>query len=114
MLATFSLHKIIVTRSLSVTQSSLTLCVPMDCSPPGSLSMGFPRQEHWSGLPFPPLGIFPTQGLTLCLQHWQADSLPLSHLGGPELTVEGFIISLLQIKQLQSDFSLPSFQGQKE
>ena len=76
--------------------------------------MGFPRQEHWSGLPFPPLGIFPTQGLTLCLQHWQADSLPLSHLGGPELTVEGFIISLLQIKQLQSEFSLPSFQGQKE
>ena len=24
----------------------------MDCSPPGSLSMGFPRQEYWSGLPF--------------------------------------------------------------
>ena len=29
-------------------------CDPMDCSPPGSsLSMGFPRQEYWSGLPFP-------------------------------------------------------------
>ena len=29
-------------------------------------------------------GIFPTQGLNLCLQglmYWQADSLPLSHLG---------------------------------
>ena len=26
----------------------------MDCSPPGSsASMGFPRQEYWSGLPFP-------------------------------------------------------------
>ena len=25
--------------------------------------MGFPRQEYWSGLPFPSLGIFPTQGL---------------------------------------------------
>ena len=24
------------------------------------LSMGFPRQEHWSELPFPPPGIFPT------------------------------------------------------
>ena len=24
------------------------------------LSMGFPRQEYWSGLPFPSLGIFPT------------------------------------------------------
>ena len=27
------------------------------------LSMRFSRQENWSGLPFPPLGIFPTQGL---------------------------------------------------
>ena len=25
--------------------------------------------------------IFPTQGSNLCLRHWQADSLPLSHLG---------------------------------
>ena len=24
------------------------------------LSMGFPRQEYWTGLPFPPPGIFPT------------------------------------------------------
>ena len=30
-----------------------TLCDPMDCSPPGSRSLGFSRQEHWSGLPFP-------------------------------------------------------------
>ena len=27
--------------------------------------------------------IFPTQGLNLCLLHWQVDSLPLSHLGRP-------------------------------
>ena len=27
------------------------------------LSMGFPGHEYWSGLPFPPPGIFPTQGL---------------------------------------------------
>ena len=27
------------------------------------LSMAFPRQEYWSGLPFPSPGIFPTQGL---------------------------------------------------
>ena len=31
--------------------------------------------------------IFPNQGLNLrpCLLHWQADSLPLSHQGNPEL-----------------------------
>ena len=46
--------------------------------------MEFPRQEHWRRLPFPSAqGIFATQGLNmclLCLQHQQADSLPLSHL----------------------------------
>ena len=34
-------------------QSCLTLCNPIDGSPPGFLSLGFSRQEHWSGLPFP-------------------------------------------------------------
>ena len=29
--------------------------------------MGFSRQEYWSGLPFPSLGIFPTQELNLGL-----------------------------------------------
>ena len=34
-------------------QSCPTLYDPMDCSPPGSSVLGFPRQEYWSGLPFP-------------------------------------------------------------
>ena len=33
-------------------QSCPTLCDPTDCCPPGSPSLGFSRQEHWSGLPF--------------------------------------------------------------
>ena len=33
-------------------QSCPTLCDPIDGSPPGSPSLGFSRQEHWSGLPF--------------------------------------------------------------
>ena len=42
-------------------QSCPTLCDPMDQAP---LSMGFSRQEYWSGLPFPPWGDLcpPTQG----------------------------------------------------
>ena len=32
-------------------QSCLTLCVPIDGSPPGFPSLGFSRQEHWSVLP---------------------------------------------------------------
>ena len=31
-----------------------TLCDPIDGSPSGSPSLGFSRQEHWSGPPFPP------------------------------------------------------------
>ena len=34
-------------------QSCPTLCDPIDSSPSGSLSLGFSRQEHRSGLPFP-------------------------------------------------------------
>ena len=34
-------------------QSCPTLCDPIDGSPSGSPSLGFSRQEHWSGLPFP-------------------------------------------------------------
>ena len=34
-------------------QSCLTLCNRIDGSPPGSPSLGFSRQEWWSGFPFP-------------------------------------------------------------
>ena len=37
-------------KSLQLCQS---LCHPIDGSPPGSPSLGFSRQEHWSGLPLP-------------------------------------------------------------
>ena len=47
----------------SVAQSCPTLCDSMDCNPPGSLSMGFPRQEYWSGLPFPSPGWLPYPGI---------------------------------------------------
>ena len=33
--------------------SCLTLCDPINGNPPVSPSLGFSRQEHWSGLPFP-------------------------------------------------------------
>ena len=34
-------------------QSCVTLCDPIGGSPPGSPILGFSRQEHWNGLPFP-------------------------------------------------------------
>ena len=38
-------------------------CVPMDCSPSGSSPMEFPRQEYWSGLPFPSPEDLPNSGI---------------------------------------------------
>ena len=40
------------------------------------LSMGFSRQEHWSGLPRPPPGALPNLELELRSPALQADSLP--------------------------------------
>ena len=45
------------------------------------LSMEFSRQKYWVDSHFLLQGIFLTQGLNLHLLHWQADSLPLPHLG---------------------------------
>ena len=47
---TYNIHEHATAKSL---QSCLTLCDPTDGSPPSSPSLGFSRQEHWSGLPFP-------------------------------------------------------------
>ena len=44
------------------------------------LSMGFPRQEYWSVLPFPSPEIFPTQGSNPCLLHCRWNLYHLSHL----------------------------------
>ena len=38
-------------KESEVAQSCPTLSDPMDCSLPGSPSMGFSRQEYWSGVP---------------------------------------------------------------
>ena len=48
-----SLGYMVATTAAKSLQSCLTLCDPIDGSPPGSPSLGFSRQEYWSGLPFP-------------------------------------------------------------
>ena len=63
-----------------VTQSCLTLCYPMDCP------MEFPRQEYWSGLPFPLPGDLPNPGIepaSPLSAGLQADSLLVEPLGKP-------------------------------
>ena len=50
------------------------------------LSMGFLRQEYWIGFPFPSLEDLPDPGMEPTSPAWQADSLPLSHLGSLHVT----------------------------
>ena len=45
------------------------------------LSMGFSRQEYWSGLPFPSPGDLPNTGIEPGSPEMQADSLPSKPLG---------------------------------
>ena len=50
------------------------------------LSMGFSRQEHWSGLPCPPPGDLPDPGIkpaSLAAPALPVNSLLLSHQGSP-------------------------------
>ena len=65
---------------------------PHDCSPPGSPSMGFSRQEYWSekkkkeywsGLPFPSPGNFLNPGIEARSPALQTDSLRWELLGSP-------------------------------
>ena len=49
------------------------------------LSLGFPRQEYCSGLPFPSPGELPDPGIKPMSPALQVNSLSLSDLGGPLL-----------------------------
>ena len=64
-----------------VTQSCPTLETPWTVAHQAPLSVGFSRQEYWSGLPFPSPGDLPDPGIEPASAALQADSLPLSHHG---------------------------------
>ena len=67
-----------------VAQSCLTLCDPMDCSPPGSSVHGdSPGKNTGVGCHALLQEIVPTQGSNPGSSALQVDSLPLSHQGSP-------------------------------
>ena len=86
---------------------SLTHCVRLfatlwTVAHQASLSMGFLRQECWSGLPFPSSGNLPKpriKSTSLCI--WQVDSLPLLYLGRPLFYLLVLLVNdrLLKISQ---------------
>ena len=68
-----------------VAQSCPTFCDPVDCvarqAPP---SMGFPKQEYWSGLPFPSPGDLPHPGIEPRSPTLQAYALSSEPPGKPK------------------------------
>ena len=70
-----------------VAQSRLTLGTPWTVAP---LFMEFSWQGYWNGLPFPSPGDLPDPGTETESPALQADSLPLSHQGSPNLESRSF------------------------
>ena len=59
------------------------LATPWAVAGQASLSMGFPRQEYYSGLPFLSPGDFPDPGIEPMSAALQVDFCPLSYQGSP-------------------------------
>ena len=59
-----------------VAKSCPTLVTPWTAASQVPLSMGFSRQEYWSGLSFPSPGDLPDPGIEPESPALQADSLP--------------------------------------
>ena len=76
-----------------VPQSCLTLCDPMGCTAyQAPLSIGFSRQEYWSGLPLLPPRDLPNPGTeseSSVSPVLQVDSLLVNHPGSPLYTPNG-------------------------
>ena len=64
-------------------ESCPTLCDPWAVACQAPLSMGFPRQEYWSGSPFPSLGDLPHSEVEPRSTALQPDSLPTEPPGKP-------------------------------
>ena len=60
---------------------SYSFVTPWTVKHQAPLSMGFPRQEYWSGLPFPSPRDLPDPGIEPCVLCQQVSSLSLSHWG---------------------------------
>ena len=64
---------------------SNSIAAPWTVASQALLSMGFPRQEYWSGLPFPSPEELSDSGIGAGSPALQAESLPLGDQGSPRI-----------------------------
>ena len=76
----------VVDAGLSHFSRVLLFTIPWTVACQAPLSMGFPRQEYWSGLPFPSPGDLPNPEIEPMSPALQADSLPSKPPGKPTST----------------------------
>ena len=74
-----------------VTKWCLTIVTPWTVACQAPLSMGFSRQEDWSGLPFPSPGDLPDPGIEPWSSALQVDSL-LTELGGKAMGLISILV----------------------
>ena len=82
-----------------------------------ALSMGFSRQESWSGLPCPPPGDLPDSGMELVSPlsfALQGDSFPLSHQGSPYIMIWILNRSFSKKKKSEVSQSYPTLCNPKD
>ena len=94
----WSYHRLmkVKVKSLSRVQLFATLWTVAHQAAP---SMGFSRQEYWSGLPFPSPGHLPNPGIEPRSPTSQADALTSEPPGKPEVA---FIICPFQMRRLRA------------
>ena len=76
-------------------KSCLTPATPWTVACQARLSMGFSRQDYWSGFPFPSPGYLPNAGIKPVSPALQADSLPTELQGSPNARVNVSVNTLM-------------------
>ena len=90
----------VVVQSLSCVQLFVN---PWTVALQAPLAMGFPRQEYWSGLPFPSLGDLPDPGIELGSPTLWADALPSEPPGSKLLLLRhNFSFQYSQVETIES------------
>ena len=72
-----------------LSKSCPTLAIPWTVACQAPLSVGFSRQEYWSGLPFPSPRDLPNSGIERGSPALQVDDLP-TELWGKQILIEPF------------------------
>ena len=88
-MVSLSLFKSLCMHAQSLSRAQL-FATPSAMAYQAPLSMGFPGQEYWNGLLFPPPGDLPDSGM----EPTSVESLPLSHLGSPIIKVDHSLVLL--------------------